>query len=234
MLLVDAGVNSSHLFWRFNLIDLKKIKRFAQEIHDKNNDGHGFDHIERVVALAQKILLTEPSANQELVLATCYLHDTYDEKLTDDVPKQKAKVAQFLNELKIDKKLIDELFMIIDNMSFSSNLIERKTLSLNGQIVQDADRLDAMGAWGIVRTLEYGWAKNRVFYDPNLPPLDYNSKEDYHSQKNNSTLNHFYEKLFLLKDLLNTTEGKRLGEKRDKIMHLFVSQIEEEYKETHL
>ena len=184
--------------------DLKKIKRFAQEIHDKNNDGHGFDHIERVVALAQKILLTEPSANQELVLATCYLHDTYDEKLTDDVPKQKAKVAQFLNELKIDKKLIDELFMIIDNMSFSSNLIERKTLSLNGQIVQDADRLDAMGAWGIVRTLEYGWAKNRVFYDPNLPPLDYNSKEDYHSQKNNSTLNHFYEKLFLLKDLLNT------------------------------
>ena len=63
------------------MIDLKKIKRFAQEIHDKNNDGHGFDHIERVVALAQKILLTEPSANQELVLATCYLHDTYDEKL---------------------------------------------------------------------------------------------------------------------------------------------------------
>ena len=182
------------------MIDLKKIKRFAQEIHDKNNDGHGFDHIERVVALAQKILLTEPSANQELVLATCYLHDTYDEKLTDDVPKQKVKVAQFLNELKIDKKLIDELFMIIDNMSFSSNLIERKTLSLNGQIVQDADRLDAMGAWGIVRTLEYGWAKNRVFYDPNLPPLDYNFKEDYHSQKNNSTLNHFYEKLFLLKD----------------------------------
>ena len=61
MVLVDTGVNSSYLFWRFNLIDLKKIKRFAQEIHDKNNDGHGFDHIERVVALAQKILLTEPS-----------------------------------------------------------------------------------------------------------------------------------------------------------------------------
>ena len=212
------------------MIDLKKIKRFAQEIHDKNNDGHGFDHIERVVALAQKILLTEPSANQELVLATCYLHDTYDEKLTDDVPKQKAKVAQFLNELKIDKKLIDELFMIIDNMSFSSNLIERKTLSLNGQIVQDADRLDAMGAWGIVRTLEYGWAKNRVFYDPNLPPLDYNSKEDYHSQKNNSTLNHFYEKLFKLKDLMNTETAKKIANQRHEFMVTFVEEFLNEWK----
>ena len=212
------------------MIDLKKIKRFAQEIHDKNNDGHGFDHIERVVALAQKILLTEPSANQELVLATCYLHDTYDEKLTEDVPKQKAKVAQFLNELKIDKKLIDELFMIIDNMSFSSNLIERKTLSLNGQIVQDADRLDAMGAWGIVRTLEYGWAKNRVFYDPNLPPLDYNSKEDYHSQKNNSTLNHFYEKLLKIKDTINTETAKEIAIERTKYMENFLDEFYKEWE----
>ena len=213
------------------MIDLKKIKRFAQEIHDKNNDGHGFDHIERVIALAQKILLTEPSANQELVLATCYLHDTYDEKLTEDVPKQKAKVAQFLNELKIDKKLIDELFMIIDNMSFSSNLIERKTLSLNGQIVQDADRLDAMGAWGIVRTLEYGWAKNRVFYDPNLPPLDYNTKEDYHSQKNNSTLNHFYEKLLKIKDTINTETAKEIAIERTKYMENFLDEFYKEWKD---
>jgi len=213
---------------------LEEIANFARKIHSGSNDGHGFDHIERVVNLAQKILLTEPSADSEIVLATCYLHDTYDEKLTTDVPKQKSKVLNFLNDIGISKKVSDEIFSIIDNMSFSSNLSEKKALTLNGQIVQDADRLDAMGAWGIVRTLEYGWAKNRVIYDPNLQPLTYKSKDDYHAQQDNSTLNHFYEKLFLLKDLLNTTEGKRLGEKRDKIMHLFVSEIEQEYEESHL
>lgn len=230
------------------MIDLEKVADFARQIHAGNGDGHGFDHIERVVALAKRILLTEPKADAELVLCAAYLHDTYDEKLTDDVAGQKARVEEFLISVSADrieqddfvtpdknfsdmKNKISEIFYIIDNMSFSSNLSEKKVLSLNGQIVQDADRLDAMGAWGIVRTLEYGWARKRVLYDPAIKPVSADNKADYHAAKG-TTINHFYEKLFLLKDLLNTAEGKRIGVERDAIMHDFVASIEQEYETT--
>lgn len=214
------------------MIDLEKIAEFAKKIHMENNDGHGFDHIERVVALANKILLTEPSANRELVLAACYLHDTYDEKLTDCAEQQKIFVSKFLNTVSTDSIINKQIFFIIDNMSFSSNIESRKFLDINGQIVQDADRLDAMGAWGIARTLEYGWAHGRALYDPSDQPVSILTKADYH-QKEGTTLNHFYEKLFLLEDLLNTDEAKNIGKKRNQIMHDFVTAIEQEYDESH-
>lgn len=215
------------------MIDLEKIADFARKFHENNDDGHGFDHIERVVALAQRLLNTEPSASSEIVLTAAYLHDTYDEKLVKNSTDEKAKVAEFLHSIFDDKAIIEQIFHIIDNMSFSSNLLERKKLDINGQIVQDADRLDAMGAWGIVRTLNYGWSKNRTLYEPKIAPRSYQSKEDYHSQKDNSTINHFYEKLFLLKASLNTDEAKKMGASRDKIMHDFVTAIEQEFDETH-
>ncbi len=212
------------------MIDLEKIARFARDIHEKNSDGHGFDHIMRVVLLAEKILQTEPAADRKIVLTACYLHDTYDEKLCKNVAQQKEKVNQFLTEIGFDETVKSQIFYIIDNMSFSSNLTTPKALDINGQIVQDADRLDAMGAWGIVRTLEYGWAHERKFYDPTEQVVKFTDKENYHTQKG-TTLNHFYEKLFLLKDLLNTTEAQKIGEQRDKIMHDFVNAIEREYTE---
>ena len=213
-------------------IDLGVVADFARKIHEENNDGHGFDHIERVVALARKILLTEPSADADLVLTACYLHDTYDEKLCSDIAAQKALVSAFLSKNGADKAVSEQIFYIIDNMSYSANLIEKKVLDLNGQIVQDADRLDAMGAWGIVRTLQYGWKKGRKLYDPAIKPATYDSKAAYHAQDENTTINHFYEKLFLLEDLLNTAEAKRIGAKRDKIMQDFVAAIEAEYDES--
>jgi uncharacterized protein len=215
------------------MIDLVKIAAFAKEIHAGNADGHGFDHVERVAALARKILATEPYADAELVLAASYLHDTYDEKLTSDVAAQKAKVRDFLLTLTKDEEFVTRVFDIIDHMSFSANLEKKQILSLEGQIVQDADRLDAMGAWGIVRTLEYGWSRGRKLYQPDISPQHYTSKADYHAQNENTTLNHFYEKLFLLKDLLNTVEGRRLGAERDEIMHRFVIAIENEYRDFH-
>lgn len=206
----------------------EKIAVYAQRIHQKNKDGHGFDHVCRVVALAKKILVTEPSADSDLVISAAYLHDTYDEKLCQDVALQKKKVAEFLTSLNFSKDKQDKIFYIVDNMSYSAQLLERKTLDINGQIVQDADRLDAMGAWGIVRTLEYGWSKQRPFYDPTIKPKHFSDKKEYH-QNQGTTLNHFYEKLFLLKDLLNTDQAKKIAEKRDKIMHDFVVAIEDEY-----
>ncbi|MFK4886941.1 HD domain-containing protein [Lactococcus petauri] len=206
----------------------EKIAAFAKKIHENNNDGHGFDHVSRVVKLAKQILATEPLADSDLVIATAYLHDIYDEKLCANVTKQKQDLAAFLTSLDFSKENQDKIFYIIDNMSYSTNLLEKKELDINGQIVQDADRLDAMGAWGIVRTLEYGWAKGRIFYDPQILPEKFENKHTYY-QNQGTTLNHFYEKLFLLKDLLNTAHAKKLAEKRDKIMHDFVTAIEDEY-----
>ena len=206
----------------------EKIAAFAKKIHENNNDGHGFDHVSRVVKLAKQILATEPLADSNLVIAAAYLHDTYDEKICSDVTKQKQNVADFLTYLDFSQEKQDEVFYIIDNMSYSANLLEKKKLDINGQIVQDADRIDAMGAWGIVRTLEYGWSKGRTFYDPQILPEKFENKHTYH-QNQGTTLNHFYEKLFLLKDLLNTAHAKKIAAKRDKIMHDFVTAIEEEY-----
>lgn len=206
----------------------EKIAAFAKKIHENNNDGHGFDHVSRVVKLAKQILATEPLADPSLVVAAAYLHDTYDEKICCDVTKQKQNVADFLTSLDFSQEKQDKLFYIIDNMSYSANLLEKKELDINGQIVQDADRIDAMGAWGIVRTLEYGWSKGRTFYDPQIFPEKFENKHTYH-QNQGTTLNHFYEKLFLLKDLLNTAHAKKIAAKRDKIMHDFVTAIEEEY-----
>lgn len=215
-----------------NPLQLEKIAAFAQQIHAGNGDGHGFDHIERVVALAKRILATEPAADANLVVATCYLHDTYDEKITADVATQKAAVAQFLTEIAVSTDEIAAIFDIIDKMSFSSNLAQKQSLSLNGQIVQDADRLDAMGAWGIARALEYGFARNRQLYDPAVKPVATHDKASYHAAQG-TTVNHFYEKLFLLKDLLNRPESQRIGAERDQIMHAFVAAIEKEYAESH-
>lgn len=206
----------------------EKIAAFAKKIHENNNDGHGFDHVSRVVKLAKQILATEPLADPSLVVAAAYLHDTYDEKICCDVTKQKQNVADFLTSLDFSQEKQDKLFYIIDNMSYSANLLEKKELDINGQIVQDADRIDAMGAWGIVRTLEYGWSKGRTFYDPQILPEKFENKHTYH-QNQGTTLNHFYEKLFLLKDLLNTVHARKIAAKRDKIMHDFVTAIEEEY-----
>jgi len=207
---------------------IEEVAAFARNLHEKNQDGHGFDHIQRVVALAKKILAEEPEADAELVIITAYLHDSYDEKITADVAQQKAEVAEFLKSLDIDS---EPIFDIIDHMSFSENLIEKKTLSLEGQIVQDADRLDAMGAWGIARTLEYGWAHDRVLYDPEIKPVNHTDKETYHKSKG-TTLNHFYEKLFLLKDLLNRPASQKMAEKRHDIMQDFVQAIENEYNDS--
>lgn len=206
----------------------EKIAAFAKKIHENNNDGHGFDHVSRVVKLSKQILATEPLADPSLVVAAAYLHDTYDEKICCDVTKQKQNVADFLTSLDFSQGKQDKLFYIIDNMSYSANLLEKKELDINGQIVQDADRIDAMGAWGIVRTLEYGWSKGRTFYDSQILPEKFENKHTYH-QNQGTTLNHFYEKLFLLKDLLNTAHAKKIAAKRDKIMHDFVTAIEEEY-----
>ncbi|URZ88431.1 HD domain-containing protein [Floricoccus penangensis] len=209
---------------------LVKIRDFAYDIHWENNDGHDFNHIRRVAGLAQKILETYSHVDKFTVLATVYLHDCYDQKLFVDSLKQKAKVINFLSKLEIEQDVIDKIIYIIDNMSFSANMDGQKELDLVGQIVQDADRLDSMGAIAINRALEYGWSHNRKLYDPSVKPRHDLSKDEYRNSEG-TTINHFYEKLFLLSDKLNTEEARELAEGRDQIMHDFVIGIERDWIE---
>jgi uncharacterized protein len=207
---------------------LEKIAAYAKDIHELNGDGHGFDHIQRVVHLARQILQDYPEANADIVLAAAYLHDTYDEKLVADVTAAKQLTIDLLEDIAFPWP--GEVITIIDNMSFSSNLENKQPLTLEGQIVQDADRLDAIGAMGIVRALQYGFKKGREVYNPNIAPAHFQDKKAYHYNEG-TTINHFYEKLFLIKDQLNTAAARRLAAPRDQLMHDFVTQYEREYHE---
>lgn len=210
---------------------MEKIIAFAKSNHAHLNDGHGFDHIFRVYQLAQQILVDYPQANRDLVLTAALLHDTYDEKLVTDVASAKQKVADFLDT--INCTYVDQVFDIIDHLSFSDSLDGAPdTLDINGQIVQDADRLDAIGALGIVRTLQYGFAHQRELYNPDCPPQRFTSKADYHAAKG-TTINHFYEKLFQISDRLHTQKAKQLAAERDQIMQAFVTAIEKEWADVH-
>lgn len=211
---------------------LQKIADFAYDVHKRNLDGHGFDHIERVVKLAEQILPDYPKADKPLVLVCCYLHDTYDDKLVTNVEAQKKHVAGFLTQVGFEQSRQDQIFYIIDNMSFSSNLMDKKELDINGQIVQDADRIDALGAWGIYRALEYGFAHDRQLFDPKQTPKSFRSKEEYH-QYAGTTVNHFYEKLLLTFDTLNTERAKKLAAPRQKIMQDFVAQVKAEWEQVY-
>ena len=162
---------------------------FAKNRHAHLTDGHDFDHIFRVYKLAEHILADYPQANRDLVLTAALLHDTYDDKLFEDVIVAKQEVVDFLTTL--DLPYIDQVFEIIDNLSFSSNLDgSAQALDINGQIVQDADRLDAIGAFGIVRTLQYGFDRKRELYNPDKLPQTFTTKAAYHAAEG-TTINHF-------------------------------------------
>ena len=210
---------------------IDKIITFVKNWHQNNQDGHGFDHVFRVYKLAKLILQDYPTADEQIVLTAALLHDTYDDKLVNDVLAAKTKVVDFLTTIGFTKQ--DAVFEIIDHLSFSTEIEEGKpVLTLEGDIVQDADRLDAIGAFGITRTLQYGFARHRELYDPKIQPKTYKKKSEYH-ETNTTTLNHFYEKLFKLSNTLHTDTAKKMAIPRDKLMRDFVNAIESEYNDVY-
>lgn len=210
---------------------IDKIITFVKDWHQNNQDGHGFDHVFRVYKLANLIAVDYPVADRQVILVAALLHDTYDDKLVKDVLAAKTQVADFLTTIGFTKQ--DAVFGIIDHLSFSSEIQDGKPmLTLEGKIVQDADRLDAIGAFGITRTLQYGFARQRVLYDPKVQPKTYKTKSAYHETKS-TTINHFHEKLFKLSDTLHTNTAKKMAIPRDKLMRDFVTAIESEYNDVY-
>lgn len=186
--------------------------------------GHDWWHIERVWNNAKLISQTE-SVNSLVVQLAALLHDIADAKFHDgdeEIGPQKAGL--FLKTLAIDQITIDHVEQIIRNISFKGGNFTTSFYSLELAVVQDADRLDAIGAIGIARAFNYGGFKNRELYNPQIAPNLRMSKEEYKKSKA-PTINHFYEKLLLLKDRMNTITGKQLAEKR----HLFMEQFLEQF-----
>ncbi len=186
--------------------------------------GHDWFHIERVYKNALLIAQHE-NCDLTVVQLGALLHDIADSKFHDGDETVGPKTARaFLESQQVDEATINHVISIIENISFKGGNFEKKFNSKELEIVQDADRLDALGAIGIARTFNYGGFKNRPLYNPEIQPNLTMSKEEY---KNSAapTLNHFYEKLLLLKDRMNTETGKKIALERHRFMEDFLGQF---------
>lgn len=202
---------------------------FVKQKLENAEAGHDWFHIERVYKNA--ILIAEGEAcDLTIVKLGALLHDIADSKFNDGDESIGPKLAQsFLESQKASKEVIEHIVNIIENISFKGGNFEKKFTSKELEIVQDADRLDAIGAIGIARTFNYGGFKNRPLYNPSIAPKLKMTKEEYKNSEA-PTINHFYEKLLLLKDKMNTETGKRIAEERHKFMELFLSQFYAEWE----
>ena len=191
--------------------------------------GHDWFHIERVYKNALLIAESE-KCDVEIVQLGALLHDIADSKFHNGDESIGPKTARaFLESEKVEPPIIDHVIAIIENISFKGGKVERQFSSIELDIVQDADRLDAIGAIGIARTFNYGGFKNRALYNPEIAPNLTMTKDEY---KNNEapTINHFYEKLLLLKDKMNTLTGKQIAQERHRYMEGFLEQFYAEWE----
>jgi len=191
--------------------------------------GHDWWHIFRVWQTA-KTIAAEEYVNIEVVELAALLHDIADSKFHNgDEEIGPAKAGEFLKSISVDEETIKHVQQIIRNMSFKASLGERDFHSKELEVVQDADRLDAIGAIGIARAFSYGGFKQREFYNPDIPPNLNMSKEEY-KKSTAPTINHFYEKLLLLKDKMNTDTGRRMAQQRHEFMELYLEQFYGEWQ----
>ncbi|MFE5388880.1 HD domain-containing protein [Bacillus thuringiensis] len=205
---------------------IQKTITFVKHILEKDASGHDWYHIERVHKLAIS-LSEQEGGNRFIIEMAALLHDVADEKLNESEEEGMKKVSDWLEELYVEEEESKHVLHIIANMSYKGG--HGGTLeSLEGEIVQDADRLDALGAIGIARTFAYGGAKGRLMYDPTIPPREEMTKEEYR-KNNDPSLNHFYEKLLKLKDLMNTNAAKQEAEVRHRYMEQFIEQFMKEW-----
>ena len=204
-------------------------KRFVQSVLNNAEGGHDWHHTLRVYNNALRIAHSEP-VDVLVVELAALLHDIADSKFYNGDETVGPKMArEFLFSQNTDSQIIEHVVNIIQHMSFKNSLQEEQAFSSKElEVVQDADRLDALGAIGIARCFNYGGFKNRPLYDPEIPPNLNMSKEEYKSAKG-PTINHFYEKLLLLKDQMNTPTAKQLAEERHQFLLVYLDQFYKEW-----
>jgi len=203
---------------------LDKTVAFVKQSLSDAEAGHDWHHIERVWKLTLRLLQSEPGDSLTCQLAAL-LHDIADSKFHGGNHEIGPAIATgFLLEIGVDKPRAEAVGAIILNLSYSQSLSGTKFRTDEWALVQDADRLDALGAIGIARTFHYGGFRNRALYDPENPPLSKLDQQTYQNTKG-PTINHFYEKLLLLKDLMNTTTGRTLALQRHHFIEQFLTQF---------
>ena len=202
---------------------IEKAKQFVKSLLGEDASGHDYYHTLRVLHLAECIARKEAQTGEvdmEAVQLIALLHDVDDRKLSPETHENLDNARNFLTEYGVDMTKTERILESIRNLSFKGTG-ESVPNSLEGKIVQDADRLDAMGAIGIARAFAFGGSRGREMYDPNEAPMQYMTAESYANSKGH-TINHFYEKLLLLKDLMNTETGKAMAIHRHGYMEQFL------------
>ncbi len=211
-----------------NLDLINKTILFVKEKLANAEGGHDWFHIQRVYKNALLISSGE-TCDETVVKLGALLHDIADSKFHNGDESVGPKVArEFLESEGVSENIIVHVIQIIDNISFKGGNNEKRFSSIELDIVQDADRLDAIGAIGIARAFNYGGFKNRAMHDPQIAPKMNMTKEEYKSSQA-PTINHFYEKLLLLKDKMNTSTGKEIAKKRHDYMQGFLAQFYAEW-----
>ncbi len=207
---------------------ISSAEDFVKEYMADKEAGHNWWHIQRVRANAMYIFRQEGQGDSFIIELSALMHDIGDDKIdaeTDGI----MMVRSFLSDFNLKDGVIDAVAEIMAKISFRDSFEHCYSRTIELDIVQDADRLDAIGAIGIARAFAYGGSKGYQIYIPGEDAREYGSKEDY-TLSDSSTINHFYEKLLLLKDRMNTETGKRLALERHQYMEGFLEQFRKEWK----
>lgn len=213
---------------------MEREKKIVDDIHsfvfdklENEASGHDFWHIYRVHKMSRVIAEYE-GANIFICEVAALVHDLIDDKLDNNIRLTVAELENYLEKIGLTHSEIDSVVNIITKMSFSAK-VEKEKLSLEGKVVQDADRLDALGAIGIARTMIYSGNKGRVIHNPNIKARENITFEQYRNEESTAIM-HFYEKLLKLKDLMNTEYGKKLAKERHKFMENYLEQFYKEWE----
>jgi uncharacterized protein len=206
---------------------IQATENFVRNELGEDSTGHDWFHVDRVRKNAMNIWKEEKSGDPFIIEMSALLHDISDEKLNENTKKGEEKLASFLQTVELSNMEKQYITQIIESISFKGGRKVELT-SIEAKIVQDADRLDAIGAIGIARAFAYGGKKGQPIYDPETSVREQMSLEDYRNGKSTS-IHHFYEKLLKLKNLLNTETAKKIAERRHQLMEAFLEEFLKEW-----
>jgi uncharacterized protein len=202
--------------------------KYVEEIFADDCSGHDYHHTMRVYRLAMKIAEYE-NADKLIVQLAALLHDVDDVKVSPETHTTKKNAVDFMRRNGVNDAVVTSVCRIIAEVSFAgTDSVVPSTIE--GKCVQDADRLDAIGAIGIARTFAYGGSKGRKIYDPDIKHLININEEDYRTNLISTSINHFYEKLLVLKDLMNTEFAKKIAEHRQAVMEKYLEEFFAEWE----
>ena len=207
---------------------VSQIKSIIKKQFENESTGHDWFHIERVYNMAAFLQKTE-GGDLEIIELAALLHDVSDHKFNGGSATLGGDIAfEMLINLKYSPVKAEKVREIISQVSFKGANVEHLTSSIEAKIVQDADRLDAIGAIGIARAFAYGGNKERPLFDPSIPPVLHDSFDAYKNSKSH-TINHFHEKLLLLRSKLNTSTATNIGNERHEFLELFLKNFMNEW-----